>query len=496
MERLRVIKNERRQLRGAGGEGRRELHREKPSVLRMVRALVWYALRVPPRELRLDLTLSNGQCFGWQRSPSDESTWIGVVGPRVVALRQTEEDCLFRCLGTARTAAPVRADDAEALVRAELSDLFQLDRFIAPMREEWSASDPRMQSVCAALSGMRILRQDPVECLFSFICSSNNNIGRITGMLQAIRRTYGERIPLSEPAVDGLRLSQDDFFAFPTAAALAAASETELRDLGLGYRAPYVLKTAETLVQRGDGWLGALRTARDPAYVRSELCGLMGVGPKVADCVALFSLDQADAIPVDTHVWTIACREYDSSLRSCASLTPEVYGRVGALFRSRYGSHAGWAHSVLFAAELPQFSRFLPVELQDELKRNAAAEREQKKRDREEAGRRRIAKAEAKAAKQAEAQAAAEQATAQEVAGGEREGDEPPALRRTRGSKRQPVADLGVRTPVGKTNALSRRRAARTGHAKDGGDGSVSSAACSEEEAGLTTVVASRHRAK
>jgi N-glycosylase/DNA lyase len=344
----------------------------------MVRALSWHALRVAPRELRLDLTLSNGQCFGWQRSPSDESTWIGVVGPRVIALRQTEQDCLFRCLGTARTAAPVRADDAKVRVRAELSDVFQLDRLIEPLREEWSASDPRMQSVCTALPGMRILRQDPVECLFSFICSSNNNIGRITGMLQAIRRAYGEHIPLSDPNAlddhslpdiplsdptaaadpslpripltnpsagdaismpgddDDLSLPHTDYFAFPTIAALAAASETDLRALGLGYRAPYLLKTAEALMQRGDAWLGSLRASRDPAYVRSELCGLMGVGPKVADCVALFSLDQTDAVPVDTHVWTIACREYDASLRLCASLTPEVYRRVGQLFRSRY----------------------------------------------------------------------------------------------------------------------------------------------------------------
>jgi len=85
-------------------------------------------------------------------------------------------------------------------------------------------------------------------------------------------------------------------------------------------------------------------------------------------------------VPVDTHVWTIACREFDHTLRECASLTPAVYSRVGELFRQRYGTHAGWAHSLLFAAELPQFSHYLPVELQEELKRNAIAEREQKKR--------------------------------------------------------------------------------------------------------------------
>ncbi|CAN0407425.1 unnamed protein product, partial [Discosporangium mesarthrocarpum] len=76
---------------------------------------------------------------------------------------------------------------------------------------------------------------------------------------------------------------------------------------------------------------------------------------KVADCVALFSLDQSSAIPVDVHVWRIACRDYDPTLKDCKSLTPGVYERVGDLFRERFGEHAGWAHSLLFAAELPAF---------------------------------------------------------------------------------------------------------------------------------------------
>lgn len=92
-----------------------------------------------------------------------------------------------------------------------------------------------------------------------------------------------------------------------------------------------------------------------------------GVGPKVADCVALFSLDSPGTVPVDTHVWDIAMRDMDPSLSACKSLTPTVYDRVGELFRQRYGAHAGWAHSLLFAAELPQFMPRLPEELQHEI---------------------------------------------------------------------------------------------------------------------------------
>ena len=83
--------------------------------------------------------------------------------------------------------------------------------------------------------------------------------------------------------------------------------------------------------------------------MQEELLGFTGVGRKVADCVALFSLDQTGAIPVDTHVWQIACRDFDVNLVNAKSLTPKIYNRVGELFRGRFGMHAGWAHSLLFA---------------------------------------------------------------------------------------------------------------------------------------------------
>merc|ERR1740130_1842987 len=100
-----------------------------------------------------------------------------------------------------------------------------------------------------------------------------------------------------------------------------------------------------------------------------------GVGRKVADCVALFSLDVTNALPVDTHVWRIACRDYDRDLQSAKSLTPTVYARVGKLFEDRFGEHSGWAHSLVFAAELPQFRTLLPKALQEEMAQFAKHEK-------------------------------------------------------------------------------------------------------------------------
>jgi len=331
----------------------------------------WASLRAPAAELRLEHTLNNGQCFGWRRRSAEEPVWVGVLGARVLELRQTDTDTEFRCIGSLaqhisqnpkRTCAGA---DVETVLRTELNDYFQLERPLAPLYTRWAATDERMSRITTALPGMRVLRQEPTECLFSFICSSNNNIGRIVGMLSALRRRYGSKIDLQRPPGDVADV--DAFYTFPSVDVLAAADEAELRGLGLGYRADYVLQTARALQSRSDGWLEGLRRSEDPEEVRQELCTLRGVGPKVADCVALFSLDQCEAVPVDTHVWDIACREFDPSLRECASLTPAVYARVGELFRSRFGVCSGWAHQLLFAAELPQFRSRLPEDIVEQM---------------------------------------------------------------------------------------------------------------------------------
>jgi N-glycosylase/DNA lyase len=296
-----------------------------------MKARAWHSLKVAPAELRLRATLENGQCFGWQRQPGDAPVWVGVLGRRLLALRETESDCLFRCLG---------ASDDAALLRDELRDFFQLGTPLRPLYEAWSAADERCATVARALPGMRILRQEPVECLFSFICSSNNNIGRIGGMLQALRRTYGT--PLTVGAAVGTDEQPPvghgdarEFYTFPTAERLAAASEADLRGLGLGYRAAYIRQTAAKIVENGAAWLPALRAVEEPDAVRTSLCSLAGVGPKVADCVALFSLDQASAIPVDTHVWDIACRDLDTGLTNVGALARRGMRRAPAEFCGR-----------------------------------------------------------------------------------------------------------------------------------------------------------------
>ena len=101
-------------------------------------------------------------------------------------------------------------------------------------------------------------------------------------------------------------------------------------------------------------------------------------------------MDQSESIPVDVHVWDIAVRDYDPALHKALSLTPVIYEQVGDLFRQRFKLHAGWAHSVLFAAELPEFKKRLPLAMQVEMDQFDLQQRQLKSEKRESAKKRKL----------------------------------------------------------------------------------------------------------
>ncbi|GIV17203.1 MAG: 8-oxoguanine DNA glycosylase [Armatimonadota bacterium] len=297
---------------------------------------MWRSLDVPPEELRCDVTLVCGQSFRWKPVAANE--WRGVIGSYIVTLRQTADDVLYQSFPN---------DEIAPLLR----DYFRLHIPLAPLYRQWCEADVRFAKVAPAFPGLRVLRIDPVECLFSFLCSSANNIPRITRMIDSLCQRYGKRLA----AVDGV-----DYHRFPPVHTLAEAREEDLFALGFGYRARVVVQAARYLHERGRDWLYRLRYA-PYEEAHHALTTLPGVGHKIADCVCLFALDKPQAIPVDTHVWQIARRDYLPELQG-RSLTEKVYWQVGDFFRARFGAYAGWAHNVLFAAELPAFrTRLQPV---------------------------------------------------------------------------------------------------------------------------------------
>ena len=168
-------------------------------------------------------------------------------------------------------------------------------------------------------------------------------------------------------------MGDEAFHDFPSPQALTGDGvEAHLRALGFGYRAKYIAETAKIVAQeKPSNWLESLRNPEQPGFnttpvpkeqhatykeAQEQLLTLKGVGPKVADCVCLMGLGWGEAVPVDTHVWQIAQRDYKFSKSKAKSLNKATYDAVGDHFRNLWGSYAGWAHSVLFTADLKEFA--------------------------------------------------------------------------------------------------------------------------------------------
>lgn len=170
--------------------------------------------------------------------------------------------------------------------------------------------------------GLRVLHQDPFETLISFIISANNNIARISGIVGRLCDMAGTEIA-------------DGGHAFPSADAIHALTEEDLRKIGAGYRAPYILKSAERARDTDFAHLETLGYDE----LRNELLKFSGVGPKVADCIALFGFGKVGAFPVDVWVRRIMKQLYGEDG------TPAQIRRRA---EERFGPAAGIAQQYLF----------------------------------------------------------------------------------------------------------------------------------------------------
>lgn len=176
----------------------------------------------------------------------------------------------------------------EASVAPLLQSYFRLDDDIQAIYAEIS-QDARVAEMVARYPGLRLLRVEPWECLISFICSANNSIHNIHQNMERLADRYGTPINL-----DG-----QVRHTFPTPAQLAEASERELRELALGFRAPYVAQAVRAVLE---GRLDLAALVRLPySEAKARLMECPGIGPKIADCIAVFSLEKLEAFPID--VW-------------------------------------------------------------------------------------------------------------------------------------------------------------------------------------------------
>ncbi|XP_053984080.1 N-glycosylase/DNA lyase [Hylaeus volcanicus] len=286
-------------------------------------------------ELDLGITLKGGQSFRW--FPYNNG-YRGVFNGCVWTLVQSKTRLSYTVQGPL-----VDSENYDEL----LSRYFRLDVSLEDLCKEWAAADQCFEKFSSKTNGVRILNQDVVENTFSFICSSNNNIQRISGMVEKLCSLFGEKI---------CSIENKDYYSFPSIEALTGdVVESKLKEEKFGYRAGYIVKAAKSLLELGGKqWLLNLHKEKNVSYAkaREQLIILPGIGPKVADCICLMSLGHLEAIPVDTHIFQIARANYLPRLGQHRTVTPRIHTEISCHLRELWGPLAGWAQAVVFCAKI------------------------------------------------------------------------------------------------------------------------------------------------
>lgn len=260
-------------------------------------------LRINITDFHPDHTLDCGQCFRWNKEP--DSSYTGIASGRIVNL-------------TFESGAII-LDNAEERDRAFWENYFDLATDYGEIKRSLSAADPIVAQAIEFGGGMRILRQEPWETLVSFILSANNNIPRIKKCVESLAFHFGEPAGVYRGKL---------YYDLPAPERLASLAIEDLEVCRLGYRAKYLISTANEIMYRG------IETLEDC------IGGLSGVGPKVENCILLFSLSQLHRFPIDVWVRKVMHELYGFDEKDTKGMTA---------FADRvFGAYAGIAQQYLF----------------------------------------------------------------------------------------------------------------------------------------------------
>ena len=271
----------------------------------------------PP--IDLNASLLGGQAFRWQETGG--GWYSGVIRGCFLKIRQIPDGIEFRSNQPGEIAGPLlesyfRLDDDTNAIHANI------------------CRDPRVAEMVSRYPGMRLLHQEPWECLVAYICSANNNVPRISAIVEGLSKTFG----------DPINLDNEERHTFPTPIQIIAAGEEALRKLKLGLkRAPNIYRAA---IEVSEGSLDLDALLQMPYNsAKNRLLECSGIGHKIADCVALFSLDKLEAFPIDRWIGRALVEWYFPGQKPPNSWE---LPRWAESFREHFGQYAGYAGQFLF----------------------------------------------------------------------------------------------------------------------------------------------------
>lgn len=261
-----------------------------------------------------------GQCFRWNLE--DNGNYIGVAFGRVIELKTIGEDVAIYNTNLAE-------------FNEIWLDYFDLKRDYLSLKEEFT-QDPLLKQAVEFGHGIRLLQQEPFELIISFIISSNNRIPMIKKCILNISTKWGKEVEYKGKT----------YYSFPKLDELHIAKLEELSACSTGFRAKYIKNTVERLYGNKNGEV--YETSYDIDWIKSQsdedchqaLQKFTGVGPKVADCIMLFSMNKYSAFPVD--VWVKRAMQY-------FYLAPDVsLKKIREFAINKFGDQSGFAQQYLF----------------------------------------------------------------------------------------------------------------------------------------------------
>ena len=271
--------------------------------------------------INVENSINSGQVFLWKKN---KEIWSGVNGNDVLRVDengnidsyQNNEIDFFR-----------ENDNLEKIIKS-------------------ISKDKTVKMAVKKFRGLRILRQDPFQCLISFIVSSNSNIPKIKSNLENISKKFGKKI----------KFQNQEFFLFPNPKKLAKISINEITSCGVGYRAKFI-KEAAKIIDKKEIDFNYLKKC-DYQDAKENMCQIPGVGNKVADCVLLFSLDKLEAVPLDRWIIRILGKYYAKKFEmNTKTITEKQYNILHKKIVNHFGPFAGYSQQFLFKMERENYQK-------------------------------------------------------------------------------------------------------------------------------------------
>ena len=271
--------------------------------------------------INVENSINSGQVFLWRKN---KDIWYGVNGQDILKISK---------VGTIKSYQNTKID------------FFRKRDNIEKIIKSISKDNVTKKAVKQYL-GLRIIEQDPFQCLISFIVSSNSNIQKIKNSLEKISKKFGEKV----------EFEKQEFFLFPKPENLAKVSINEIKSCGVGYRAKFIIEAANMVVLKKINFEYLKKCNYLDA--KEEICKIPGVGNKVADCILLFSLNKLESFPLDRWMIRILEKYYSDKFQlGTKSITQKQYEILHEKIVNHFGPYAGYAQQFLFKMERENYQK-------------------------------------------------------------------------------------------------------------------------------------------